>query len=40
MTIYMCLAKLSEIEKVFLISKIIIWNENLNDNKCNTVLLF
>ena len=33
----MCLAKLSE--RIFLFSKIIIWSEKLNDNKCNIFLL-
>ena len=36
----MCLAKLSEIKIVFLFSKISIWGEKINDNKCNTFLLF
>ena len=36
----MCLAKLREIEIVFLFSKIIIWSEKLSDNKCNIFLLF
>ena len=35
----MCMAKLSEIEDI-LFSKIIIWSENLSENKCNTFLLF
>ena len=40
MTLYMCLAKLSEIERAFLFGKIFIWSEKLSDNKCNTFLLF
>ena len=36
----MCLAKLNEIERVFLFSKIIIWREKLNDNKCSIFLYF
>ena len=40
MTISMCLAKLNEIEKVFLFSKIIIWSEKLSDNKCNAFYYF
>ena len=36
----MCLVELSEIERIFLFSKIIIWNEKLSDNKCNTFSLF
>ena len=36
----MCLVKLSEIERVFLFSKIIIWSEKLNDIKYNAFLLF
>ena len=40
MTLSMCWAKLSEIERVFLFSKIIIWSEKLSDNKCNAFLLF
>ena len=36
----MYLGKLSEIERVFLFSKIILWSEKLSDKKCNTFLLF
>ena len=36
----MSLAKLSEIEIVFLFSKIIMWSEKLSDNNCYTFLLF
>ena len=35
----MCLTKLSEIKIYFLFSKIIIWSEKLNDNKCITFYL-
>ena len=40
MTLSIFLAKLSKIEKVFLVSKIIILSEKLSDNKCNTFSYF
>ena len=36
----MYLAKLSEIERVILFRKIIIWSKKISDNKCHTFLLF
>ena len=39
-TLSMRLAKLSEIKRVSLFSKIIIWSKKLSDNKCNIFLLF